>query len=154
VRVPARRNPYVVRRGEGGDPPPFADPAGGARVRLENVRGAGIDELGKSPPSRLDLAGRDRDRGAPREGGVGHEAVRQRRLLEPPDVVSSQSLECAQRLTQRFPAVVDVEREAGSRLECAPRARDAFDVLIERQVAELHLEVAEAELLVTSDLVR
>ena len=68
-----RRDRRVVGLGHAGDQPHFGDAAGVAKVRLQDRRGALLQDLAEAPLGEDALAGGDRQKGSP--GDLGHHVV-------------------------------------------------------------------------------
>ncbi len=138
-----RAHGYAELRRQQEDRDVLVDPGHAGRVDLEDLEGVRLQELLEHDAVGHVLAGRDRDRGdAARDGRVAEDVVGARRLLDPGDVVRSESRHPVDRLGD-VPALVRVDRDADVRTHRVPGDREATDVVLHGTTdLELHLREA------------
>jgi hypothetical protein len=138
-----RAHGYAELRRQQEDRDVLVDPGHAGRVDLEDLEGVRLQELLEHDAVGHVLAGRDRDRGdAARDGRVAEDVVGTRRLLDPGDVVRSESRHPVDRLGD-VPALVRVDRDADVRTHRVPGDGEATDVVL-HSTADLELHLREA----------
>ena len=138
-----RGDGQVVGLGDVGDLEPGRDAAHVRDVGLGERDAAGVDQALELVDRAEVLARGDGQPAVPQDPHVPGNVVRDRRLLQPEDVVRAERAGGADRLVGR-PAHVRVDHERHVGPETLPHRADALDVLAEAWAAHLHLDRAEA----------